>query len=262
MVHRQSYPSSRHGRESAATTPQEQRGIPEGFLRPQLRVGRQADFSSAYEWDYAINQIHEKNRRKGMAVPLAGIACHYVLDKEIRMMLEQKYSDAFGSRQGQKRAVKEYGGLGKRMQTYIDLLRTSAMIIVKEGYMGEHPELMGKTQTSTRQAHPNESIWQDTTLKVRKAGIGVQSYGNKLSFDLSQNSILYDERREVVNYLRSEEGLDTRQLPKDWRPHATFFVMYPHLSADLSPMKYPADLPEDMDFHAPATDYERALNQH
>jgi hypothetical protein len=225
---------------------------PGGLLWPELRIGRRADYTSMSQsvddWNFYLNHSAALNRRRGLARPLGTLEMHYVTDRELRDMV---LAETYGIDRDRRAAIKRYDEIRRHLKDFLcqqDIVGNSQ----DWAELCERPDLMGKThgidpsriKRSPRASRSAELV----TRSIEQSGI-IGYDGNVFGLNLSQNRRLYEERNEVLRFLRREEGLETsRYVRKDWEPHATIFEVNPHLrAADLN-MVWPQDIPHTIDF--------------
>lgn len=247
------YPLARQsiGRERASVRPG-------GYRWPELRVGREAAYGEAYEWDLFLNELGNENKRRGKAQVLGEVACHYVTDKEMRSMIFEKYPQ---TKEDISEAGMIYRQIAKSIVQYIGYAQKVADSVHREGVLGEHPELMGKTYPGFYNELIQQPRWQISELKLRspEGGAIVGYDGNRYGLDLTLNRFLYEERNDIKNHLKKDLKLDTNLLRNDWEPHATIFFVQPHLRVDDISLRYRGLIPETIDFAGPKVFHEPAI---
>ena len=209
---------------------------PGGYFWPEMRIGRDADYSDAYHWDYFINALASKNRRRGHAVPLGEVAIHYVTDTEMRSMILAQYPEI---RRNIREARKVYRGIARDTRQFLRNREAEQNNLYKSGYIAEGmTAAIGRAATSTYKAA--DDVWLPTHMKLGPQGSRYSGYdGNKIGLNLSANRELFTEHAEILHFLDKEIGLDTSPIRKDWEPHATIFHLHPHLPVNGVVMKWP-----------------------
>lgn len=225
---------------------------PGGILWPELRIGRRADYMSMSQtvddWNFFLNHSAVLNRRRGLARPLGALEVHYVTDLEVRHMV---LGETRGIERDRRAAIKRYDEIRRHLK---DFLSQQDIVGSSQDWaeLCERPELMGKTHGMDaskikRSPRASRSI-ELVTRAIDHSGI-IGYDGHVLGLNLSQNRRLYDERNDVLRFLRREEGLDTsRYVRKDWEPHATIFEVNRNLRPGDLNMVWPHDIPPSIEF--------------
>jgi len=219
---------------------------PGGYLWPELRVGRSAPYEEFNEWDLFLNRVGKENARKGIPLVLGLVACHYVLDIEMRAMILKRYEQIGHDRKGARNVYRE---IAKSVNQFI----AEAQRVQRKYVYGEDRGLLGQSvDKDTYQPHckvPRPScLWEYAEFELPDTDhASFNSYdGNKIGIDLSAHGALREERAEILQYLKQEERLDTRIVRRDWEPHATIFMVHPHLSAEAVSFHVPVERPRTL----------------
>jgi hypothetical protein len=225
---------------------------PGGFLWPELRIGRRADWESMSQsvddWNHFLNHSAALNRRVGLARPLSTLEVHYVTDTEIQRMVLAKMPALEKDRIG---AEKTYASIRRNLKSFITEIGIVGHTL-EWAELCERPELMGKTHgIDPSKIFPKRSqFFRAATFATRTIEQnGIIGYdGNVFGLDLSRQRSLYEERNDIVNFLKTDEGLDTKRFVRgDWEAHATLFQVSPHLRATDMSMIWPPELPEHIE---------------
>lgn len=232
---------------------------PGGLNWPELRVGRQADFTSPNEWDLFLNHLGRKNRKYGDALTLGAVACHYVTDKEIRgMILKQRPK----LKEDLKEARKFYYEVSDSIGGFIKNMGVSYNQIDLDLNYGEAYDMKGRVNFNNPKS-AKDLPYTEATMKLRETGEAFTGYdGSKIGIDLSQNRGLSEERKEILGHLASSLKFDTSEVRQDWEAHAVIFLLKPHFTVDqISTISFPhskeAPTPNTILLDPPKVDFSR-----
>lgn len=265
--------SQRHSRvpnaSSTETGAERAANQPGGLNWPELRIGRQASLdtnigSRAYSetndsWNVYLNELARRNRKFGEVLTLGAVACHYITDKDMRnMILRQrpKYKEDL------KSARKYYYEISDNLRGFLKAMGVEYdQLDINTNQSGNYSEAASDSlyvpKSSTGLLH------NDALMKLRDGNYALTGYdSNKIGIDLSKNTGLYDERREILSHLKSDLKFDISDVRLDWEPHAVIFVAKPHLTNEqLSTINFPHEkdvqLPRSMIFESPKVDFSR-----
>lgn len=214
---------------------------PGGYQWPELRIGRVASpqGDSLKEWNNFQNEFGSVHNRLGHARVISQVACHYILDVEIREMANKRYDKHAGDMRTMQSV---YRGISQSLQAYIrSEMNHGSHRVQTMNYGWVVPE---------RTANGDEPLhFQAGALNILQPEKAVKGYtARELGLRLGQNEYLYDERERVVRFLKREEKLDTSMLASGWEPHATIFVTRDHLRLDGRQIDMPLSLPTSLWF--------------
>lgn len=252
---------------------------------PELRIIRQPDLSpreGATDWDEFQNDVGRCNYGKGYARSLGSVALVYIKACEMGRMMDEKYAHANLSRdrtkdtyrkmaQAVREFVRERFGQAyntqtsdleferKRLQYALQDYSCSNELVLRSGngYSSTEYSKYKPARSQPSPPHvldtigdtvrmPQTEYFGNAVLEVKALTLfGKDGYG----LDLSPNEQLYDERAELVRFLRLDAGLNTRGLNNIWTPHATLFNFEQHIQA--APLSYRTERPLLMAFEPP-----------
>jgi len=221
---------------------------------PELRVVRFPDTDHGQvldDWHLFLDDVGgSRNYGKGKARALGSMAMIYVSAKEFGLMLEDKYGRG-----------KDYNTPDKAARL-IAKMRTGMRVFMdganKEAYdnrtLSIHERLtdvvIGNSFTFDNElADPLARADDLTTFEADVADVvvagqtapiwfgaaelavkGLGQYGEGYGLDLSLNEVLFDERRALLDYLKTYEKLNTAKFTNaGWMPHATAFEFEDHI---------------------------------
>jgi hypothetical protein len=242
-------------------------------LRPEIRIERLAEIELCHttrEWDEVLSEIGRRNRSIGTARALGSVAITLVPATELGCMLEKKYPKTYPDR------AKTIGLLDRVRKGFRDytrdvfnaayhgktleiasrpVLRQDDMLVA--GFSNELEDIGGSDFRSSQVECLEEMLKSggEAALSVPFAAgsvtlarsLGV--YDRRYGLDLTGNDVLYQEHDLAVEYLRKEEGLDTRYLEHSrFLPHANIFDLKAHIAA--AALRREGELPTEMEFQA------------
>jgi hypothetical protein len=250
---------------------------------PSLRVARMADVEpryAAHEWGDVLNDIGRNNKWVGTAFALGSVSVTLVPAQVMGRMLERKYPRKYHTKAD---TVDLNNDVRKRIQSFIRSTQNNAFNLgtreVETAYTtrmsdfvtttfsnemidsygtGEYYDETGSIATAADSSEVLHSVLTASHARIPYAAgafvvSGLELYGHGYGLDLSENDQMYEERIGLINYLRSEEGLDTRQIAHDgWEAHATVFSFLDHIGSAV--LKRKLELPVSMDFDAARPD--------
>ena len=241
---------------------------------PELRVVRFPDTDHGQDlddWHIFLDDVGgSRNYGKGKARALGSMAMVYVSAKEFGLMLEDKYGRGKDYNTPEKAAR-----LIAKMKTGMRVFMEGAN---KEAYdnrtLSIHERLTGGVIGSTftldnELLDPQDRADELAAFEAEVADVvvagqtapiwfgaaelavkGLGQYGEGYGLDLSLNEVLFDERRALLDYLRTYERLNTTKFTNaGWMPHATVFEFEDHIRA--ATISYGEPLPGTISYDHP-----------
>lgn len=221
---------------------------------PELRVVRFPDTDHGQDlddWHIFLDDVGgSRNYGKGKARALGSMAMIYISAKEFGLMLEEKYGRGKDYNTPEKAArliAKMRTGMrvfmeGANKEAY-DNRTLSIHERLADGAIGSTFTLDNELldpQDRADELAAFEADVVDVVVAGQTAPIwfgaaelavkGLGQYGEGYGLDLSLNEVLFDERRALLDYLRTYEKLNTAKFTNaGWMPHATVFEFEDHI---------------------------------
>lgn len=221
---------------------------------PMMRMARFMDIDDmeVYAWDEFFNKLGQRNRSLGRARAAGSVALTYISGVDFNKMLLEKY-DSF--RQSSAKAVKlqrqlsaelrefmrsnaaieRHNSTGRLvMDHYLSVENSMGLDTREDNFYSAADQVASLDLTPVEEDRLGSCVYAKSTLAVN----GLSLYGrNKLGLDLSTNDQLFNERDQVVSFLRAS-GFNTNHISSEWSPHAVVFDGFDHISGCSQLVKY------------------------